>query len=102
MSNLKPDGEHSSGAGTGTGAGAGSGGTLEEEVGLRPGTGPVKCTRRGAGDGARAVPRAVWQRLPAPSRRCPSAGEEQPVSGGRGRAAWTAPPVGHCLPALPG
>uniref|UniRef100_A0AC11E1J3 RNA binding protein, mRNA processing factor 2 n=1 Tax=Ovis aries TaxID=9940 RepID=A0AC11E1J3_SHEEP len=32
MSNLKPDGEHSSGAGTGTGAGTGSGGTLEEEV----------------------------------------------------------------------
>lgn len=24
------------------------------------------------------------------------------MSGGRGRAAWTAPPGGHCLPALPG
>lgn len=23
------------------------------------------------------------------------------MSGGRGRAAWTAPPGGHCLPALP-
>uniref|UniRef100_A0AAA9TV34 RNA binding protein, mRNA processing factor 2 n=1 Tax=Bos taurus TaxID=9913 RepID=A0AAA9TV34_BOVIN len=32
MSNLKPDGEHSTGAGTGTGTGTGSGGTLEEEV----------------------------------------------------------------------
>uniref|UniRef100_A0A8C6MK73 RRM domain-containing protein n=1 Tax=Moschus moschiferus TaxID=68415 RepID=A0A8C6MK73_MOSMO len=32
MSNLKPDGEHSTGAGSGTSASTGSGGTLEEEV----------------------------------------------------------------------
>ena len=67
-----------------------------------PGTCWVKYTRRWAGDGARGAPRAIWQSLPAPFRRCPSAGEEQPVSGGRGRAAWTTPPGGHCLPALPG
>lgn len=36
MSNLKPDGEHSTSTGTGTGTGTGSGGTLEEEVGLQP------------------------------------------------------------------
>lgn len=36
MSNLKPDGEHSTSTSTGTGTGSGSGGTLEEEVGLRP------------------------------------------------------------------
>lgn len=32
MSNLKPDGEHSTSTGTGTGTGLGSGGPLEEEV----------------------------------------------------------------------
>uniref|UniRef100_A0A8C4LCI3 RNA binding protein, mRNA processing factor 2 n=1 Tax=Equus asinus TaxID=9793 RepID=A0A8C4LCI3_EQUAS len=32
MSNLKPDGEHSTSTGTGTGTGSGSGGPLEEEV----------------------------------------------------------------------
>lgn len=108
MSNLKPDGEHGpgTGTGTGTGTGSGSGGALEEEVGLGPGAGRGEVHAEvGGGRGALGLPRRAgpgWQPLGAPSRRCPSVGEEQPVSGGRGRAAWTAPPGGHCLPALPG
>ena len=60
MSNLKPDGEHSTGAGTGTGTGTGSGGTLEEEVGLRPRdrSGEVHA-EGGGGRGARGPPRGL-------------------------------------------
>lgn len=60
MSNLKPDGEHSTSTDTSTVTGSGSGGTLEEEVGMRPQdlSGEVHA-EVGGGLGTRGPPRGL-------------------------------------------
>lgn len=97
MSNLKPDGEH--GGSTSTGSSAGSGGALEEEVGLWPRDLPGeaharRALERASGAGVAIAPSAF---PPLPLARGGAARVR-----GRGRAAWTAPPDRHCLPALSG